>query len=99
MNDLIDLEILLKKFELLTKTIHSKEDEFNIFLQRYHYYKKHFSQSMINGHYKDCILLNQKSYNLIKSIDFCNCFYIQMFPRKLCLEISESIGLEYMLNF
>lgn len=95
MNNLIKLEFLLNKFELI-KSILKKEDEFNIILQRYNYYKKQLTQSK-NGHYVNCVWSSNKFCEESKN-DLCSCYYIDRFSIKLCSDIVNTIGLEYMLN-
>lgn len=98
MNDLRNLEVLLLKFKKFTETMNRKESEYEIFLDRYLHYKQ-IMQPIRNQHYISCIWSNDELCEQVKPTDFCSCYYIEKFPRKLCVDIVEAIGLDYMLHF
>lgn len=76
----------------------TNQEDLEIIIQRYNFYKKKILQPLNNGHYLNCICsYNDQCYS--KSKDFCSCYYIDRFPKDLCDEIVEKFGLEYMLNF
>lgn len=101
MSDLQKLEILLSKVTKISQTFNEKkkQDELRIIIQRYNYYKKHIDQPIRNQHYINCVWSNDQQCNQLTSIDLCSCYYIERFPRQLCLNIVDKFGLEYMLYF
>lgn len=91
------LEILLKKFQLFTQKLDRNHDEFEIISQRYDYYKKKIQSLQSNSHLIECNLqyISLENY----STDICSCYYIKQFPQKLCEEVLDLIGLDYLINF
>lgn len=100
MNDLQKLEILISKVTKNCQTFNEKkQDDLRIIMQRYNYYGKQILQPLRNQHYINCVWSNDQQCNQLTSKDFCSCYYIERFPRQLCLDIVDKFGLEYMLNF
>lgn len=99
MSDLKTLEVLLQKFKIFVEKTNKKQNELEIILQRFNFYKKQFYQPMRNGHYINCIWSNDVRFNHVTHMDFCSCYHIQKFPRVMCSDIVETIGLGYILNF
>lgn len=75
-----------------------KQYDLKIIVQRYNYYKNQIIQPIRNQHYINCTWSNDDQCRQVTSNDFCECFYIERFPRQLCFEIVDKFGMEYMLN-
>lgn len=93
----VNLEILLDKFELYTKLLNKKHREYEIILQRYNYYKKKVEKVQNISHFTECNL--QGIITDESTFDFCNCYYLKNFPVKLCQEIIDQIGFDYIKHF
>lgn len=90
MNDIQKLDVLLLKYKVFIEVLQKNRNDYEIVLQRYNYYKRQFLQPMRNKHYVNCET---------PSSDVCSCYYGDRFIKNLCLEIVDTIGFDYILNF
>jgi len=99
MNKIQNLEVLIQKFKLFSKTLKKKENELDVILQRYNYFQKHYKLPLRNNHFNNCVWCNDITCEKLTDSDFCSCFYGIRFINNLCFEIIDLIALEYIVNF
>lgn len=97
MSDIKNLKILLHKLMKLSHLTEQDREKLYILIQRFDYYKKSIMQPLRNQHYINCVWTSDISQQV--SRDFCSCYYIDLFPKKMCEEIVEMFGMDYMLHF
>lgn len=100
MSDIKSVDVLLNKCKKLTEVTNQKKDELDVLIQRYEYYIKKIKLPLRNQHYINCVWSNDDQYEKCEqmSTNFCSCYYMKNFPKRLCMDIVETFGLEYMLH-
>lgn len=100
MSDLKNLEILKTKLTKLTPELNEEKcQDVQTVIQRFNYYRNEIILPLRNQHFISCVWSNEEFTDQLTSTDFCSCYYIERFPRKMCIDIVDKFGLEYMLHF